>query len=265
MAEGGVRPKLVVGNTYPSSNIRRRTPQSVANCFKSTIRDANSTITDGKNKVIPMNEPLPFILLKYSDCVDVPPNMRSEKYQFPVDPRHIRARLDTAQSRKLIELGFKKPLLAQVIGERLAETGDDFGGFVEYFLAVKIAEDIISGGVVDSLKNYYDKMVERLANPASLVEQKSAKSKATSPDSNKEPKLTTSPSKRAFATNNDESTNMDDTSCKGKDNCCVCMSAEVDMLMMPCRHFLTCHTCAGEVSECPFCRKTIEYTIKVFK
>ena len=58
---------------------------------------------------------------------------------FPVAPRNIRARLNTETSRRLMELEYKKPLLALVIADRLAQTGDDFCSFIDYFMVVKKA------------------------------------------------------------------------------------------------------------------------------
>lgn len=81
----------------------------------------------------------------------------------PVAPRDIRARLDTEFSRQLISIGYKKPLLAQVIGERLAETGDDFSSFMDFFKAIQHAERVLGGE--NTLHTYYEKTLERMSNP----------------------------------------------------------------------------------------------------
>ena len=60
-----------------------------------------------------------------------------------IEPRDIRARLDTEMRRRLLEEGYMKLLLAQVIGERLAQTGDDFVSIMDYFIYVKNAEQIV--------------------------------------------------------------------------------------------------------------------------
>ena len=97
------------------------------------------------------------------------PTSTSPVNTFPVAPRDIRARLDTEMSRHLMELGYKKPLLALVIGDRLAQTGDDFPSFMDYFMAVKNAEHVLTGGTVDTFQNYHQQTIVRSPEPTVIT------------------------------------------------------------------------------------------------
>lgn len=45
---------------------------------------------------------------------------------FPVDPREIKARMDTNMVRRALDLGFSKDLIQMAIEKNLSTTGDDF-------------------------------------------------------------------------------------------------------------------------------------------
>ncbi|KAF7808225.1 sacsin [Senna tora] len=46
--------------------------------------------------------------------------------------------------------------------------------------------------------------------------------------------------------------------------CRVCLTAEVDITIVPCGHVL-CHRCCSAVSKCPFCRLQVTKTIRIFR
>ncbi|KAL3643316.1 hypothetical protein CASFOL_014131 [Castilleja foliolosa] len=47
-------------------------------------------------------------------------------------------------------------------------------------------------------------------------------------------------------------------------SCRVCLTNEVDVTLIPCGHVL-CQRCSSAVSRCPFCRKQVSKTIRVFR
>ncbi|XP_029123505.1 uncharacterized protein [Elaeis guineensis] len=47
-------------------------------------------------------------------------------------------------------------------------------------------------------------------------------------------------------------------------SCRVCLSAEVDVTIVPCGHVL-CHRCSAAVMRCPFCRTQVSRTMKIFR
>ncbi|XP_030491993.2 uncharacterized protein LOC115707993 isoform X1 [Cannabis sativa] len=46
--------------------------------------------------------------------------------------------------------------------------------------------------------------------------------------------------------------------------CRVCLTAEVDMTMVPCGHVL-CRRCSSAVSRCPFCRLQVSRTMRIYR
>ncbi|RVW45462.1 hypothetical protein CK203_079741 [Vitis vinifera] len=46
--------------------------------------------------------------------------------------------------------------------------------------------------------------------------------------------------------------------------CRVCLSAEVDITIIPCGHVL-CRRCSSAVSRCPFCRLQVSKTMKIYR
>ncbi|XP_077231071.1 zinc finger, C3HC4 type (RING finger) family protein [Tasmannia lanceolata] len=47
-------------------------------------------------------------------------------------------------------------------------------------------------------------------------------------------------------------------------SCRICLSAEVDITIVPCGHVL-CRRCSSSVSRCPFCRLHVSKTMKIFR
>ncbi|XP_021724693.1 baculoviral IAP repeat-containing protein 3-like [Chenopodium quinoa] len=46
--------------------------------------------------------------------------------------------------------------------------------------------------------------------------------------------------------------------------CRICLSAEVDVTLVPCGHVL-CRRCSSAVSKCPFCRLQVSKTLRIFR
>ncbi|KAK2159126.1 hypothetical protein NP493_1745g00011 [Ridgeia piscesae] len=59
---------------------------------------------------------------------------------FPVEPRAIRARMDTSRVRSVLDMGFSRDLVYNVIEQHLATTGDDFRDVQSLLEAVLAAE-----------------------------------------------------------------------------------------------------------------------------
>lgn len=63
--------------------------------------------------------------------------------------------------------------------------------------------------------------------------------------------------------NNGESSNSG-----SKKECNICMNAEVNSVILPCRHATMCYDCATQVKNlngtCPFCNSAIEDTLQLY-
>ena len=151
--------------------------------------------------------------------------------KHPVAPRDIRARLDSEQSRKLMdEFGFAKPLLAQVVAERLTESGDDFECFMDFFKAVQAAERDLFAGELNTMQDYYEKQFN-----------------AAKPEEKTTVELQLSTNTRSIT----------------KNNCIICLENERCMVSIPCRCLHSCQICALKLVNCPKCRQKIEYCLKI--
>lgn len=109
---------------------------------------------------------------------------------------------------------------------------------------------------MDTLKNYYDRSLERLTNPELFVEE----------EKKNEPEVAADPSAtKTLGTKTEPATGGNDESTpKQKKECNICMDADSDTVFMPCRHMCACATCADKLATCPICRKHIDHCIKVY-
>lgn len=46
--------------------------------------------------------------------------------------------------------------------------------------------------------------------------------------------------------------------------CRVCISNEVDTIVVPCGHVL-CHRCSAAVTRCPFCRRAVSKALRIYR
>lgn len=46
--------------------------------------------------------------------------------------------------------------------------------------------------------------------------------------------------------------------------CRVCLSSEVDTMVVPCGHVL-CHRCSSAVAKCPFCRRSVTKALRIYR
>ena len=51
---------------------------------------------------------------------------------------------------------------------------------------------------------------------------------------------------------------------KEAQNCKICMDNKVAVVFLPCRHLISCVSCAQQLRDCPNCRKFIQRKIKTF-
>ena len=49
-----------------------------------------------------------------------------------------------------------------------------------------------------------------------------------------------------------------------KKECCVCMDADPNVVLLPCRHMSICDNCSKQVEKCPLCRKLITKRMVVY-
>lgn len=48
------------------------------------------------------------------------------------------------------------------------------------------------------------------------------------------------------------------------DNCCVCLEAKIEIILIPCYHAALCLNCSSQITTCPICRQSIRDKKKFF-
>ncbi|KAL8562474.1 hypothetical protein ACOMHN_008618 [Nucella lapillus] len=61
-----------------------------------------------------------------------------------------------------------------------------------------------------------------------------------------------------------EKLQRENESLRDKQLCKICMERDVEVIFLPCKHFVCCAPCSAAVQECPICRVTIQSIDKVF-
>lgn len=46
--------------------------------------------------------------------------------------------------------------------------------------------------------------------------------------------------------------------------CKICMDSEVEIVLLPCGHLVTCINCSHSLADCPLCRQAIRATVRTF-
>ncbi|KAK9502252.1 hypothetical protein O3M35_011055 [Rhynocoris fuscipes] len=46
--------------------------------------------------------------------------------------------------------------------------------------------------------------------------------------------------------------------------CKICMDSEVEIVLLPCGHLVTCINCSHSLADCPLCRQSIKATVRTF-
>ena len=46
--------------------------------------------------------------------------------------------------------------------------------------------------------------------------------------------------------------------------CKICMDNEVDLVLLPCGHLISCVNCAHKLKDCPVCRQFIKRIVRTF-
>jgi hypothetical protein len=63
---------------------------------------------------------------------------------------------------------------------------------------------------------------------------------------------------------NTERSNTINCSCGTTSKCIICEDLDINCLILPCRHHISCVTCTGKLKNCPMCRAEIKETLKTY-
>ncbi|KAK2177280.1 hypothetical protein NP493_608g00023 [Ridgeia piscesae] len=173
--------------------------------------------------------------------------------RFPVEPRMIRARMDTTRVRSVLNMGFTRDLLYKVIENRLTTVGDDFPNVQSLMEAVFAAEEALPSS--SSSRTKHERSV---TNTSSTSEPATAAAAASTGADEIQTTASTSTGSSEVKPEAKATTSENRLQCK------ICMDDEAKILFLPCGHLCSCAKCAPALRNCPICRALIRGTVRVY-
>lgn len=164
---------------------------------------------------------------------------------FRIDPREVKARMDTPSVRTILNMGYESNLVRQVIENQLKSTGDDFPN----------AEALLSAifALNDPQPTAPPHAGHSITHAASITVNSSV---ATELDNTLSAESSSPKGKLEYS---DENQRLRDSR-----TCKVCKEAEVNTVFLPCGHLVCCDRCSPRLKDCVVCRTSIRGTVKTF-
>ncbi|XP_074640776.1 baculoviral IAP repeat-containing protein 3-like [Tubulanus polymorphus] len=198
---------------------------------------------------------------------------------FRVQAREIRARLDRAIVRRVLDMGYNIALVKYVLCKQLRETGDDFNSAQQLLEALFELEPLVMQKGV----SYFEQRVEEelddrpkqtKKNTGSTANENSKTGGGSSEDSNRSVQAGDLLNHGKVSKEKAETTVVKDVH-KDDENdeirklkeelmCKICMDNKADIVFLPCGHLVSCRGCAPAMKKCPICRANIRGTVRTF-
>jgi hypothetical protein len=187
--------------------------------------------------------------------------------------RLIAARIDTPTVRTILEMGFTKRLVAQVILNRIRDSGDDFPNpqsLLEAVLELEMEHPELQEDMVEEYQ-----MAAPEPSPEPAPRPVEAQLPITHPaptnagaDVSEQSKKSKKKKKQdvAMETEGEDMKSIIEEHKKLKEErtCKICMDEPSNVVFLPCGHLCACTTCAPALRTCPMCRANIRGTLKTF-
>lgn len=199
-------------------------------------------------------------------------NAPKSKNNNSVDPREVKARLDTPMVQLVLNMGYSKQTVRTVIEKRLTSEKDDFPNAESLLNAVFELED--------SLKSHSQPVLRSDIAAQSNNDSAACASNSTlgnsivfcrnnTHDTSVRPKtkaVDKNPMVNAPTNEMSEKVKLEVENQKLKDlkTCKICMDKEANVLLLPCAHLVTCTACTPALRNCPICRANIKGTVKTY-
>jgi hypothetical protein len=182
----------------------------------------------------------------------------SSPQQFAVEPREIKARLDSESVKAVIQMGFQRDLVRRVIEHRLRTHGDDFPNTESLMEALFEFDDqpsSHSGATLQSARVIQSTVSDVAASAACSQPKASGNNRAGGGDLDVDDNVLSSGELEVLEENRQ---------LKDARTCKVCMAKEVDTVFLPCGHLVCCSSCSPALRNCAICRALIRGTVKIF-
>ncbi|XP_013421896.1 baculoviral IAP repeat-containing protein 3-like [Lingula anatina] len=219
----------------------------------------------------PPNQPRPAIATplpaQSSAAVARPPG------QFPVEPREIKARLDTPTVQAVLEMGCSRTVVRTAIENRLRTVGDDFPNAESLLEAIFEIEESMNreesqssaGGVPEPAQPPREQQPPqdtRSTNTTTQTKKKTEEKKNKKKKDKKGAGATIGPP----GDKDEEAKSLMEENLRLKEQrtCKICMDEDVSVVFLPCGHLVACTQCAPALRNCPICRAIIRGTVRTF-
>lgn len=186
---------------------------------------------------------------------------------YHVDPREVRARLDTPRVRNMLSVGYTVAELTVAIEQQLRTKGSDFATLPEFIAALEsvraknkdtsssssLPQPTPSTGAASATASAGGDSASAAASNVFVVKPKKAKKSQSAPASTEQ-----------LAAETEVRAAMDEyRQLREARQCKVCLDEDISVVFLPCGHACTCTGCAATVSHCPICRHFIRGTVKI--
>ena len=153
-----------------------------------------------------------------------------------IDPREITGRMDTPIVKSVLDMGFDKKFVQNIIEYQLRTSRDDFAQ----------SEDLL-----EMCLQFSDNPPSNFPLPP--LEPAAANRAPVEPPVPQEQEMEIATTSKDKKKKENEST--------GNVECKICMDAEVNVVFLPCGHLVCCSSCAPALKNCPICRGLIRGTV----
>jgi len=217
--------------------------------------------------------------------------------EYRIDPREVKARMDTPLVKTVLDMGFEKNLVQTVVEEQLKKNGDDFQSAENLLEAILIKSESNENPALEipaahtSVSNIPAPQPEpnqntnttetsqtSVATPTKSKVSKNRKkkerkkAKAAAAKASESQTKENSPSSEEDAIADINQGNMDGVEMLLQEKkkweeqrmCKVCMDSDVNVVFLPCGHLCCCSNCAPSLSTCPMCRTFIKGTVRTY-
>lgn len=217
------------------------------------------------------------------------------KKKYSIEEREVAARLDSAQVRTVMAMGYEKSLVHDVLRHRLESHGADFTNMVSFVQALDEARNKLTQSRSASAAVLQTTVS---AEPNKAVSDKKSQSKIRNKEGRKKKSKHKSRTYEANCLSAETLTIKDDqhaaagpseakkmqatttnrevyntipppserqlASASLSDRCQRCTTGEANMAFIPCGHTFLCSTCSKSLNICPHCGQAIARQLRIY-
>ncbi|XP_013406876.1 baculoviral IAP repeat-containing protein 7-like [Lingula anatina] len=183
---------------------------------------------------------------------------------YDVEPREIKARMDTELVQLVLGLGFERLSVQNAVEQRLRTTGDDFHS------AESLVEAVLN--ITESIRQRVSQPEVPVTPPPRDLPREQSQMPNASPEVKASDRTCEPSGKKAMSPSSvpldpDEASKIlkeENLRLKEQRRCKICMDEEANIVFLPCGHLVSCAQCAPALRTCPICRSCIRGTVRTY-